>query len=820
MAPAAKEYRLPPLPEFVSSWNPIDLGDRSNIRYEHAPNVDEADDQPVRPVGLGISQPAAHSRSASYDTTQTTATTPDVSSSRFANSETNLLSERERGRSRSQSQSHLVKCPTKKTIVHRRLSWVPATILVLAFYSTIFSGIYLVVAFIKPRYGQFIGVDGKLAASTASLLSTLFAKTIELAYVTVCVAFLGQVLTRRAITKGSRGISISDMSMRTWIMQPGSLIVHWESLRYSGWTILGAITLTATVVAMLYTTAAEALVTPKLKWGAVEERVIVGDVWTSFANGDYLADNCETPIAIQADIEYRNTTCLNMQHAGQAYHNYQSFIKEWASIAEGTKPSPIDAASRPRPTGSVYDNTTVEGSWIDRVSMTDLAEKYGRIVHNVTAAMPHGGVIGAASLPDNKIIQPKDQSGEGMYELEASVPSPAVNVLCAGMNATELAPIVYTEWPNHGNFNAVTWTTHVPDDVPNIEVWHNRTVVDDIFEFGPDYPGQYAPVFGKLPKPYNTVVNVTSPYSNGAIFLLGASPNGTKPEYFFCRLKAKQSTHCSTRYKATASGSHLYTVCEENHPMQYNLRVPDALESWANDWMYIASEWAFTLSLNAGITDGAAANARLLMQFVPTARTLNPKLPTLSEALAVLAGNTLLMSSANAPFVTFWNHSDTNALSTPDKQNINATLRAIEYASGGTQKWQGVFYPILLFAFFTSALCLAFMLLEIRGKQITDFTEPQNLFALAVNSPSTTKLQGACGSGPAGKQLGERWYVAMEEEDEHYYIRTKAEEDTAMVGKTVAMTELDIDETKPEDSPAMREYRKLASRKSWLSGFY
>jgi hypothetical protein len=561
-------------------------------------------------------------------------------------------------------------------------------------------------------------------------------------------------------------------------------------------------------------------VTPKLKWGAVEERVIVGDVWTSFANTKYLAENCETPVAVQGDLEYRNTTCLNMQHAGQAYNNYQSFIKEWASIAEGIQPSPTDAASRPRPTGSVYDNTTVEGSWVDKVSIADLAEKYGRIVHNVTAAMPHAGVIGAANHPDNKIIQPKDQSGEGMYELEASVPSPAVNVLCAGMNATELAPIVYTEWPNHGNFNAVTWTTKVPDDVPNIEHWRNRTVVDDIFEFGPDYPDQYAPVFGKLPEEYNTIVNVTSPYSNGAIFLLGASPNGTKPEYFLCRLKAKHSTHCSTRYKTTASGSHLYTICDENQPLQYNLRVPDAVESWANDWMYIASEWSFTLSLNAGITDGAAANARLLMQFAPTARTLNPKLPTLSEALAVLAGNTLLMASTNAPFVPFWNHTDTNILSTPEKQYINATLRAIEYASGGTQKWQGVFYPILLFAFFTSVLCLAFMLLEIRGKQITDFTEPQNLFALAMNSPSTTKLQGACGSGPAGKQLGERWYVAMEEEDEHYYIRTKAEEDTPIIGHTVAMTEIDMDESKPEDSPAMREYRKLAMRKSWLSGFY
>lgn len=271
--PTDSPYRLPPLPEIVSSWNPFDLSDRLNLRYEHAPGSEEQVEQSEHAresagvgvgagAGLGITQPEPasrpHSRAVSYDTQtlniDNPTPDPDRASSRFAHSETQLLP------SASGPESpHVVKCPTKKTIVHRRLSWVPATILVLAVYSTIVSGVYLIVAFIKPRYGRLIGVDGRLAASTATLLSTLFAKTVELSYVTVCVAFLGQVLTRRAITRGSRGISISDMSMRTWIMQPGSLIVHWESLRYSGWTILGAITLTATFVAMLYTTAAEAL---------------------------------------------------------------------------------------------------------------------------------------------------------------------------------------------------------------------------------------------------------------------------------------------------------------------------------------------------------------------------------------------------------------------------------------------------------------------------------------------------------------------------------------------------------------------------------
>ncbi|KAL2812310.1 hypothetical protein BJX63DRAFT_397081 [Aspergillus granulosus] len=571
------------------------------------------------------------------------------------------------------------------------------------------------------------------------------------------------------------------------------------------------------------------IVTPKLRMGPFEDRMLVGDVYASFANTAYLADNCETPVALESDPDYRNLTCLNMQHAGQAYHNYQAFLHAWSLATEGTRSSSTELASRPLPTGSVHDNTTVTGSWIEMQNMTALSEKYGRIVHNVTAAMPHGGIIGAANHHANGITQPRDRSGEGNYELVASVPSPAVNVLCVGMNKTELAPIVYTEWPNtEGDFHPVNWTISVPDNVPSFDNWHNRTVVDDIFGFGPDYPGMYAPIFGKLPEPHNTILNVTGQYLPGAIYLLGAAPPEVEPKYVLCSLRAKQSSACSTQYKATASGSELSTRCEDGHSFQYNVRNPDTPTAiWQPDWKSIASEWAFTLSLNAGITDGLSTNARLLMQFLPKTPSLNPDLPSISEALAVLAGNTLLMSSQNAPFVHFWNYSvPENILPEPDTQSFNATIRSVEYASGGTQRWQGIFYPILLFAFITSALCLAFMLLEVRGKQITDFTEPQNLFALAMNSPSTTRLQGACGAGPEGHQLKERWYVAMEQQDEHYYIQSKAEENTPRVSvhRARSLDDIEMEEQDPgqlkttaTNSPAIDEYRRLSSRKSWLS---
>ena len=51
---------------------------------------------------------------------------------------------------------------------------------------------------------------------------------------------------------------------------------------------------------------------------------------------------------------------------------------------------------------------------------------------------------------------------------------------------------------------------------------------------------------------------------------------------------------------------------------------------------------------------------------------------------------------------------------------------------------------------------------------VTDFSEPPNLFALAVNSPPTHLLAGSCGGGPEGKQFVVNWFVNTE--GDHLYM--------------------------------------------------
>ncbi|OWO99529.1 hypothetical protein B2J93_3976 [Marssonina coronariae] len=58
---------------------------------------------------------------------------------------------------------------------------------------------------------------------------------------------------------------------------------------------------------------------------------------------------------------------------------------------------------------------------------------------------------------------------------------------------------------------------------------------------------------------------------------------------------------------------------------------------------------------------------------------------------------------------------------------------------------------MLVLVFLANIFCLVYF--SGRAGLVTDFTELQNLFALAVNSPPSTRLDGSRGAEPEGEQL-------------------------------------------------------------------
>lgn len=192
--------------------------------------------------------------------------------------------------------------------------------------------------------------------------------------------------------------------------------------------------------------------------------------------------------------------------------------------------------------------------------MVLVSEKYNRTVNNITMAMPHAGVMSAVRNPINQILQPEDLNGLGEYDIVASVPSPAINVLCASATADELAPIIYSSWnngTNAGELDILSWPLY--HDLP--DKYHcNASLgndLDALFNFGRGPGLLLPPTFPKLPITYNTVSNATSDLYTPAAYLLGTSPLA-EPPYMLCSLQSMLYPNCSTRYHGSLGGSRLF----------------------------------------------------------------------------------------------------------------------------------------------------------------------------------------------------------------------------------------------------------------------
>jgi hypothetical protein len=543
-------------------------------------------------------------------------------------------------------------CPTARDFYQSRFTWLNVSVIIICLFSCVFSGIFLGLAIREPFWGKRITSNGPLTPANAILLTTIFAKLIELSFVTSFVAFLGQVLSRRAFSKaGGKGVTLSDLSLWRWVVQPGTLIMHPESARYAGLTVLGILSLVSAVLATFYSSASTALVQPTLRQGSWKKTVLSGRVKTDFANVNYIKKMCQTPI--RTDAVNGGNVCLQIEHAGQGYHNYQRYLAEWdKAAANGNGTS--DQDKRPPGFGLLYENTTITAQWINIINTTEVSKKYGRAVNNVSLALPHAGVFEAAHNPRNGILQPEDLNSEGTYSLRASVPSPVMNVLCVNMNEEELAPIVYDTWNDDDKVDGSTW-----DQLRNHATTTNKTKVDELFEWNDDLLANYPPVFAKYPMPFNTLMNHTSLWGRAAIYLLGQGGANDDSNmtgiYSLCKIEMSITPDCATQYKARSGGGTMEALCgNKSADMSYIHHNPDA--QWTNgvkNWKDVGFDWANSLSLQTGIVDGNASNSRLLSQLMLLPKNndpdkfqvdLNPALPSMGEALAVLSGCTLLKS--------------------------------------------------------------------------------------------------------------------------------------------------------------------------------
>lgn len=237
------------------------------------------------------------------------------------------------------------RCQSERPLVTGRGSGTAVSILALSIYSTVFSGIWILIALARPRFGDQNAMG--LSVKDAGVLCTALARSIEISFATVFVALIGQVLSTRAI--GTRkGVTLAEILMRSWVMQPGNMLINWESVRYAINTWLGGAALLVAVLVMFFTTASNALVAPNLNTVHQGDLVLYGMVIASFANNSNVKAHCITPITETLDPKDAGSTCSEIQHSGQAYHNYMQYLADWGQTIRSNGSS-ADMRMRPSP---------------------------------------------------------------------------------------------------------------------------------------------------------------------------------------------------------------------------------------------------------------------------------------------------------------------------------------------------------------------------------------------------------------------------------------------------------------------------------------
>lgn len=246
-----------------------------------------------------------------------------------------------------------------------------------------------------------------------------------------------------------------------------------------------------------------------------------------------------------------------------------------------------------------------------------------------------------------------------------------------------------------------------------------------------------------FPSDYNTVAN----YSGGnttadTIYILGK--HSGMDNYTLCGLQSWPAIQCSTRFNVSGTTSMVMSAdCSQDvdyypenatlfksNPDAY-VHTMDASDIIArnSDWRNMAQMWTLGVSLTGGVNNDNAAIARILTQLALTTNQVSTTMPSIAEALATLAANTLITGAIDTPFIHFWNYTGGAVLSTPELGGFKARVRNQEYASWHIEQWQGIFYVVLAAAFILNVLCLVYLF---SLGLVKDFLEPSSLFALAT----------------------------------------------------------------------------------------
>ncbi|KAK2746650.1 hypothetical protein FQN57_002994 [Myotisia sp. PD_48] len=218
------------------------------------------------------------------------------------------------------------------------------------------------------------------------------------------------------------------------------------------------------------------------------------------------------------------------------------------------------------------------------------------------------------------------------------------------------------------------------------------------------------------------------------------------------------SSACSTRYHGFGNPGELLAHCEDPQDEITYSRYESVARTWrswqSDDWARNIMDWSRVLNIGDNFTSYPLGRSCIVCHMVMELMTLvksDASNYSLNHTVPSLAETSLSLVPRYCLHPLNMHLSLTTKSTNPYR---GALVSSTDYASGGSARWQGVFYVVLAVVFAINLLCLGDMTFCFWSVQTADFTEPHSAFALALNSSPCSKFQEKCGDeGPKGDQL-------------------------------------------------------------------
>jgi hypothetical protein len=130
-----------------------------------------------------------------------------------------------------------------------------------------------------------------------------------------------------------------------------------------------------------------------------------GMVKASFANESYLETSYRSSL-VSPHTQKADRNFMIVVYSSRGSDSWNTYLTAWNNFGNRYPGKPSQSQRLAPWTLDKNTQGQTNGSWVQSIDMQEAFNRFGRVVHNVTLAIPHPGILEVARNSSNSIAQP------------------------------------------------------------------------------------------------------------------------------------------------------------------------------------------------------------------------------------------------------------------------------------------------------------------------------------------------------------------------------------------------------------------------------